>query len=346
MNRLQQAGRNEETASVTGAGSTDAAPAARSAEKRKLVIGISSRTLFDLDASHRIYERDGLQAYREYQIENEDEPLPPGSAFHLVRKLLRLNEILQRPGRIEVILLSRNSADTGLRIFNSIEHHGLQISRAAFCGGRSAHRYVAAFGAHLFLSNASEDVRQALERGVAAATLMSSTNQPAGSGEIRFAFDGDSVLFSDQSERIYREQGLPAFDRNECSASEEPLDGGPFKSFLEELHCLQQEFGREKCPIRTALFTARAAPAHKRVIKTLRYWNIHLDEALFLGGQDKIEFLKSYGADIFFDDQQTHCEKARHDVTTGHVPHGVANLAEKAEPPDDERHDPQTSYSR
>lgn len=291
----------------------------------RLVIAISSRALFDLDASHRVFEESGLETYRDYQIEHEDNPLPPGQAFHLARKLLAINAQLGVPDRVEIILLSRNTADTGLRVFNSIEHHGLGITRAAFCGGSSPHRYVAAFGVHLFLSNVAEDVRLALAEGVAAATLLTSVPRQADDGdrEIRFAFDGDAVLFSDQAEQIYQHQGLKAFAESERRAAEQPLDGGPFKPFLAELHRLQQEFDRERCPIRTALFTARAAPAHKRVIKTLRHWNIRLDESLFLGGQSKRSFLEAYGADVFFDDQQRHCNDAG--VTAAHVPHGIIN---------------------
>ncbi len=284
---------------------------------QKLVVGISSRALFNLDDSHRIYQDQGLEAYRQYQIENEDELLEPAGAFHLVRKLLNINELLGEQ-RIEVVLLSRNSADTGLRVFNSIEHHQLPIACAAFCGGASPHRYVDPFGVHLFLSSNAEDVRRALEQGVAAAKLLSS--REFSDDGIRFAFDGDAVLFSDQAQRIYQEQGLQAFSQSEQAAAAEPLDGGPFKPFLSELHRLQQEFTQGPCPIRTALVTARSAPAHKRVINTLRHWGVRLDESLFLGGKDKAEFLRAYRADVFFDDQQHYCDSARSAVTTGHVP--------------------------
>ena len=291
----------------------------------RLVIAISSRTLFDLDASHEIYEHDGLDAYRRYQIEHEDEVLAPGDAFPLVRKLLALNERLSDDTRVEVILLSRNSADTGLRVFNSIQHYGLAISRAAFCGGESPWRYVGAFGCHLFLSTEVEDVRQALEQGVAAATFLPSRNGGGDEHRIRFAFDGDAVLFSDEAERVYQSQGLEAFARSESAAAHEPLSGGPFKAFLAALQRLQCEFPHDDCPIRTALVTARSAPAHERVVRTLRAWGIRIDESLFLGGLDKGEFLAAYGADVFFDDQQGHCSSASRHVATGHVPHGVTN---------------------
>lgn len=291
----------------------------------KLVIAISSRALFNLDESHRVYEEEGLDAYSRYQVEHEDELLMPGEAFPMVKKLLRINEKLGGEPRVEVILLSRNSADTGLRVFNSIEHHGLNITRAAFCGGESPYRYVAAFGCHLFLSTNAEDVCNALDHGVAAATLISSGSRDRDDDELRFAFDGDAVLFSDESERVFKESGLAAFTQSEKAAAKQPMSGGPFKHFLQALHALQAEFTPKTCPIRTALVTARSAPAHERVVRTLRAWNIRIDESLFLGGLDKAAFLKSYGADVFFDDQQSHCDSAKNHVATGHVPHGIAN---------------------
>ncbi|MFZ2208301.1 MAG: 5'-nucleotidase [Porticoccaceae bacterium] len=291
----------------------------------KLVIAISSRVLFDLSESHAIYQNQGLGAYARYQIEHEDQVLAPGEAFPLVQKLLRINAQLPPDRGVEVILLSRNSADTGLRIFNSIEHYGLSISRAAFCGGSSPYRYVRAFGCDLFLSTHADDVRNALDQGFAAATLLPSSRTPTESDEVRFAFDGDAVLFSDEAERVYQEQGLAAFAASEKAAAHQPLSGGPFKNFLQSLHRLQAEFPPDTSPIRTALVTARSAPAHQRVVLTLREWNIRIDESLFLGGLDKGEFLRAYGADVFFDDQQRHCESASGHVATGHVPHGIAN---------------------
>ncbi|MGH8353489.1 MAG: 5'-nucleotidase [Pseudomonas sp.] len=290
----------------------------------KLVVAISSRALFDLRESHRIYEAEGVEAYRQYQIEHEEEILAPGDAFPLVEKLLSLNASLGQ-ARVEVILVSRNSADTGLRVFNSIQHYGLAISRAAFVGGRSPYPYLAAFGCHLFLSTHAEDVRSALDAGFAAATILSGGARRAASTELRIAFDGDAVLFSDESERVYQSGGLEAFQAREREAAREPLGGGPFKPFLAALNRLQREFPEETCPIRTALVTARSAPAHERVIRTLREWNIRLDESLFLGGLEKAAFLEAFAADVFFDDQAGHCEKAREVVATGHVPHGVSN---------------------
>ncbi|HDK03132.1 MAG TPA: 5'-nucleotidase, partial [Gammaproteobacteria bacterium] len=282
----------------------------------ELVVAISSRALFDLEDSHRVFTEKGVDAYCRYQIEHENEVLERGVAFPLVQKLLALNE--RNPGapRVEIVLLSRNSADTGLRIFNSIQHYGLGISRAAFTGGESPYRYVPTFGTHLFLSADPGDVTHALETGVAAATILPSKVGLNPGAQLRIAFDGDAVVFSDEAERVYQTQGLAAFSESERAAANEPLPGGPFKDFLAALHHIQSEYPPEHSPIRTALFTARSAPAHERVIRTLRAWNIRIDEAVFLGGLDKGAFLKAFGADIFFDDQRGHCDSAREHVPT------------------------------
>jgi len=320
----------------------------------KLVVAISSRALFDMDESHRIFEEQGIKAYCEYQIDHEDEVLAPGVAYPLVHKLLALNG---SSTGVEVILLSRNSADTGLRIFNSIQHYELGITRAAFTNGERPWRYIPAFGAHLFLSADPNDVVQALSQGYAAATILPSAghdpgkaaiangqgtngqgangqgaNGPGvqdkpGQDQLRIAFDGDAVLFSDTAERVFRSEGLEGFSASERAQARDPLPGGPFKAFLSALHTLQKVHPVNDGPIRTALVTARSAPAHERVIRTLRHWNIRIDEALFLGGLSKVDFLQAFGADIFFDDQEGHCQTASRLIATGHVPHGVANEA-------------------
>ena len=218
-----------------------------------------------------------------------------------------------------------------LRIFNSIQHHGLAIRRAAFSSGAPPYPYIQPFGADLFLSTHAEDVTRALAAGVAAATILpaaarvkSAPAQPP--NQLRIAFDGDAVLFGDESERISREDGLEAFSRHESERAREPLSGGPFRGFLDALQRLQSAFPPgEDAPIRTALVTARSAPAHERVIRTLREWNVRLDEALFLGGRAKGPFLEAFGADIFFDDSEHNIASARDHVAAGHVPHGVAN---------------------
>jgi len=292
----------------------------------KLVVAISSRALFDLEEGHRIFEQEGIDAYCQYQIEHENDILEPGVAYSLVKKLLALKDNKGQQ-QVEVILISRNSADTGLRVFNSIQHHDLEMTRAAFTGGESPFRYLKAFTAHLFLSADPEDVRKTLEAGYAAATILplNRDSTKASFDQLRIAFDGDAVLFSDEAEKIFQQKGLEAFTSSERESADKPLLGGPFKSVLAALHKIQAEHDPKNGPIRTALFTARAAPAHERVIRTLRAWDIRIDEAVFLGGMDKGEFLKTFGADIFFDDQQSHCDSARQHVPTGHVPSGVVN---------------------
>lgn len=292
----------------------------------KLVIGISSRALFDLSQSHQIFESDGVEAYRTHQIENENEILYPGEAFNLVTKILKINERYESADRIEVILLSRNTADTGLRVFNSIEAHKLDISRAVFCGGESPYKYVKAFGVDLFLSSSKDDVKMAIENNVPSARIIpSKTKKKIKDGDLlKIAFDGDSVIFSDESEKVFQEEGLKAFLDNERK-KKSMLKAGPFKSFLVELNKLQSELDENENPIRTALVTARSAPSHKRVIKTLRKWGVRIDESLFLGGMNKSEFLKSFEADIFFDDQQQNIEDASAKVTSAHVPFGIKN---------------------
>jgi 5'-nucleotidase len=298
---------------------------------QKLVVAISSRALFNLDESNHVFEQQGIDAYADYQIQHENEVLAPGVAFSLVQKFLSLQQ--QDEPLVEIILLSRNSADTGLRVFNSIQHYGLDITRAAFTNGESPYPYITAFGSHLFLSAHPQDVQNALIAGCAAATILPSNtcNEYSCSTQLRIAFDGDAVLFSDEAERIYQENGLDIFSQSEKNAAHQPLSGGPFKGFLAALHLIQKKFAVTNCPIRTALITARSAPAHERVIRTLRAWGIRIDEALFLGGLAKGEFLHAFGADVFFDDQLVHCDSARNHVATGHVPHGVRNIPEALE---------------
>ncbi|MBS0290495.1 MAG: 5'-nucleotidase [Proteobacteria bacterium] len=290
----------------------------------KLIVAISSRALFDLDESNQIYELEGVDAYRKYQLAREKDILQPGAAFLLVNKFLKLNLGYESAPLVEVLLLSRNTADTGLRIFNSLRHYKLDVIRAAFAGGKSPFGYAKAFGADLFLSLNPEDVRQALNAGCAAATIWPSHNNNQVVDSLNLAFDGDAVLFSDEAERVFKCQGLSAFNESEKNAAHQPLNAGPFKGFLQALQSLQQQKNLA-LPIRTALVTARSAPAHERVIRTLRDWGIRIDESLFLGGLPKGEFLAAFGADIFFDDQKNHCENASKRVTSGHVPYGITN---------------------
>lgn len=295
-----------------------------------LTVAITSRALFDLEHSHSLFEHGGIAPYADYQRSREDDVLEPGVAFALVRKLLALNRDAPAPHgegrRVDVILLSRNSSDTGLRIFNSIQHHGLDIRRATFTSGAPVWPYIRPFGAQLFLSANPDSVRRALEAGVAAATILPAKAPASRHDQLRIAFDGDAVIFGDESERVSREHGVEAFGRHERERAREPLSGGPFRGFLDALHRLQDAFpAGDDAPIRTALVTARSAPAHERVIRTLREWDVRLDEALFLGGRAKGPFLEAFGADIFFDDSQHNIDSARLHVAAGHVPHGVAN---------------------
>jgi len=297
-------------------------------DKQKMVVAISSRALFDLEESHRIYEKEGVEAYCRYQLERENDILKPGTAFPLVQKLLKLNDLGDARERVEVILLSRNSADTSLRVFNSIQEHMLPITRAAFTNGSSPFKYVEPFGADVFLSTDPEDVASTLGSGFAAATMLPSNTKSSASNEdkLSIAFDGDAVVFSDEAEQVYQQKGLIEFAKHEVKEAKKPLPGGPFRNMLSALHRIQSEFPQGESPIRTAIITARSAPAHERVIRTLRAWDIRIDEAVFLGGLPKGQFLRTFGADIYFDDQQGHCESARQHVPTGHVPHGVSNI--------------------
>jgi 5'-nucleotidase len=272
-----------------------------------------------------VFEKKGVEEYRKYQIENENNLLSPGPAFNLIQKLIILNRDRKKNPLVEIILLSRNSADTGLRIFNSIQKHKLGVIRAVFTGGKAPYKYISPLEADLFLSTDQDDVQQALDFGFAAATLLPSKSYNEPNAQLRIAFDGDAVIFSDDAEKVFQDKGLEVFETTEKDAAEIPLSGGPFATFLRALHEIQKSYPKEQSPIRTALVTSRGAPAHERVIKTLRNWDIQIDEALFLGGKEKGPFLKAFGADIFFDDQRDHCDSARKHVATGHVPYGIKN---------------------
>lgn len=293
----------------------------------KLTIAISSRALFDLAESNQIYDEQGLERYAQYQRTHEDDRLEKGVAYPLVKRLLSLScpQTVEKP--VEIILVSKNDPDTGLRVFNSIEQYGLNITRAAFTNGRSPYEYLGAFKADLFLSANPDDVRLALAHGHASATIYTGLQViDDDADEIRIAFDGDAVLFSDEAERVFQEQGLEEFKKHEVEKSDVPLPPGPFKPFLEALNHLQKAYSNHSHkPIRTALVTARSAPAHKRAIKTLRAWGIGVDEAFFLGGWDKAPILEKFRPHIFFDDQQIFCQNAARYVPTGHVPSGIKN---------------------
>lgn len=290
-----------------------------------LVIAISSRALFNLEAENRLFEEQGLKAYITYQHEHENDILPQGTAFPLVKAFLNLNKLDASQRTVEVIIVSRNSADTSLRIFKSIDHYGLDISRAALVGGAEVTPYLKAFRTDLFLSANAPDVKQAVDNGVAAGMILTGNSQCSQNQEIdqiRIAFDGDAVLFSAESERVFKQQGLDAFIAHETSRVDTPLPKGPFANFLTTLSRLQNMYQhREQAPIRTALVTSRSAPAHERAIKTLRGWDVRIDEAFFLGGVSKTDILASFGAHIFFDDQHVHAAPASSVVPSALVPY-------------------------
>ena len=289
-----------------------------------LVIGISSRALFDLEQENAIFEEQGLTAYEEYQVKHENDILPKGPAFPLVRAFLELNR-LQEQRLVEVIVMSRNSPNTSLRIFKSIEGYGLDITRAALTGGAPIAPYLHAFRTDLFLSAYTPDVQQAVDSGIPAGVILTGSVQRdtvAKVEQIRIAFDGDAVLFSPDSEKIYQQQGLDAFAEHERSRADIPMEEGPFANFLKTVAHIQARFpNKETAPIRTALVTARNAPAHERAIKTLRQWNVRVDEAFFLGGVSKKDVLSAFGAHIFFDDQYRHAGPASEVVPSAVVPY-------------------------
>lgn len=293
--------------------------------ENKLVVGVSSRALFDLTVENAIFEEKGVEAYREYQREHETEILKPGPGFKIIKALLHLNELNNKKGAVEVIIMSRNSADTSLRVFNSIEHYGLNISRAVLASGGSLAPYLEAFKTDLFLSAYEDDVQAAIDSGIAAGIICNSVEEAYNPddpiNQIRIAFDGDAVLFTDESEMIFQTQGLEAFEENERRNADKPLPQGPFAKFLKTISNIQKEFPPEEAPIRTALVTARSAPAHERVIRTLRAWNVRIDEAFFLGGISKRDVLKAFGAHIFFDDQAVHTAPASEVVPSARVPY-------------------------
>lgn len=294
-----------------------------------LVIGISSRALLNLEKENKIYEDEGVVAYEDYQVKHENEILQKGSAFQLVKAFLALNNIeaVKKNGKrlVEVIVMSRNNPNASLRIFNSIQDYELDITRGFFTSGAPIAPYLKAFKTDLFLSALQADVKQAIDNNIAAGMILPTNphvDPRAKIQQIRIAFDGDAVLFSSEAERIYKKQGMQAFQENEKTKANIPLQEGPFANFLKTIAHIQALFqDKEHSPIRTALVTARNAPAHERAIKTLRNWNVHVDEAFFLGGVSKTEVLSAFGAHIFFDDQRIHAEPASEVVPSAVVPY-------------------------
>jgi len=293
----------------------------------KLVVAISSRALLDFEDENRIFERDGEDAYIALQFARLDVPAREGVAFPLVKKLLAFNT--PQAQRVEVVILSKNDPVSGLRVFRSAERAGLRLERGVFTRGSNPYRYLDALKANLFLSANENDVMSALDSKVPAARVYPESAQAASrhADEVRIAFDGDAVLFSDEAERVYQKDGLDAFTRHETAHALQPLPPGPFKPLLEALQRLQAAAGTDvPMRLRTALVTARSAQAQERAVRTLMDWNIAVDEAMFLGGLDKGAFLKAFEPDFYFDDQHGHVDSARAHVAAGHVPFGVANL--------------------
>jgi 5'-nucleotidase len=289
----------------------------------QLVVAISSRALFDFEEENRLFEATDDRAYMQLQLQRLDIPARPGVAFSLINKLLAFNG---EASRVEVVILSRNDPVSGMRVFRSAQHFGLPVQRGVFTRGESPWRYLRPLAANLFLSTNEADVRSALAAGVPAARVYphSKRASDAHPNEVRIAFDGDAVLFSDEAERVFQRDGLDAFQTHERDHSATPLSAGPFKPLLEALHRLQREPAR-RMRIRTALVTARSAPAHERAIRTLMDWRIEVDEAMFLGGLAKGQFLAEFEPDFFFDDQTGHIENAAAHVPAGHVAAGVSN---------------------
>lgn len=284
----------------------------------KLVVAISSRALFDLEHENQIFENNGIEAYTRYQIEHENTVLPKGTAFPLVEALLSLNEKFEEP-IVEVIILSSNSPETGLRVFNSISEYGLDIVRAAFTGGEAKHPYLEAFNIDLFLSRNEKEVQDAIDQGVAAALVYDAPRDyHPNQKEIRIAFDADAVVFSDESELIYKQEGLEAFYENENANAENAMNEGPFAKLLKTLSKIKE---KDDSLLKIAIVTARNSPAHKRVILTLRKWGCKIDEMFFLGGVAKDKVLKAFNAHILFDDQDYHVGPASQLIPSGRVPY-------------------------
>lgn len=299
-----------------------------------LKIAVSSRSLFNIEDGDKIWREQGQDAFDQYMRENASKPLRPGVAFNLVRKLLALNDIVPEQKRVEVVLLSRNSADASMRVMASVEHHNLKIETGVFSGGTDRFRFAEAFGADLFLSANNDDVRTALSHGVAAATMCP---VPEGSSEsdnayehagITFCLDGDAVVFSGESDHTYRTQGMDAYLKHELERREIPLGDGPFKALFIKLIELQKELPRENNPVRVALVTARGIQSHFRVMKTLNSWGVRLHEAVFCGGTPKGPVLRAMHADIFFDDTRSNIDSALAHQVSGacYVPNGDGGI--------------------
>ncbi|MFC2109342.1 5'-nucleotidase [Bacteroidota bacterium] len=289
-----------------------------------LTIGVSSRALFNLEEANNIFEKEGVQAFREYQFKHEDVLLEKGTAYKLIKNLLHLNTLVDSPV-VEVVVMSRNSSETGIRALNSIKAYGLSIERFAFTGGASLQNYISAFDVDLFLSKDADDIQKMCDADLCAAAHICTPpiENTENTEDVRIAFDADAVLFSEESEHRYKTEGLASFQKHESDHEHVELEDGPFANFLRKLSSIQQLLPctASETPLRIAIVTARSAPAHLRVIKTLRKWNVHIDECFFIGGRNKAAVLSAFRADIFFDDQELHLEHTSKVVPSGKVPY-------------------------
>lgn len=300
-----------------------------------LVIGVSTRALFNLETENQVFDVQGIEAFREYQLQYEDEILERGTAFYLVQSLLELNKIANKQ-IVEVVVMSRNSPETGMRVLNSIEKYELPITRVALTGGEPLAPYIDAYDVDLFLSKDAKDVQAVIDSKQSAAALLYAppTTFTPKDARVKIAFDADAVLFSDESEFRYKTEGMDSFHQYEKEHEDDPLNEGPFAKLLIKLSKIQEHLPMriEYSPLRLAIVTARNAPSHKRVIKTLRKWNVYVDEVYFLGGLSKNKILEAFGAHIFFDDQETHLNPASKVVPSGKVPYdskSPLNIIEK-----------------
>lgn len=287
-----------------------------------LVVGVSSRALFNLEKENEIFEKENIEGFRKYQLEHENELLTEGTAFPLIKSLLKLNDIASKQ-IVEVVVMSRNSPETGVRVLKSIKHFELPITRWAFAGGEPLSPFIDAFDIDLFLSKDEKEVQKISDTSNCATALIYEppTDYVPESDRVKFAFDADAVVFSEDSEQIYKEQGMEAFHKHELENEDVPLNDGPFAKLLRKLSKIQEFLPTtiELTPLRIAIVTARNAPSHMRVIKTLRHWGVYVDEAYFMGGLSKGKVLKAFGAHIFFDDQETYLDGSSKVVPSGKV---------------------------
>ena len=302
--------------------------------EHKLVIGVASSALFDLAESHQVYLDSGPEEYRKYQEQNLDVILGKGVAFPFIRRFLNINKCFPRQTPVEVVLFSRNSPETGLRVMRSIAHYGLDISRAAFMTGQSPYTYLPAFNASLFLSANEDDVRKAIDAGYPAGLVLpSKISDDDDDIELRVAFDFDGVLADDESETVFKHDGLDRFHAHETEHMAVPHQPGPLADMFQKLALMQrlEERMQKRDPayrkvLRIAIITARSAPSHERVVTTLKSWGVSANETFFLGGMNKTRVLEVFKPHIFFDDQMTHLSSAPGGtIPMVHVPFGVAN---------------------